>query len=277
MEPSLLDLEVIYYHFQVNFLIFAFMNKAKATKIPSIIVDDDPMNIAVLSDLLKESYPEIDVIGTARNGSEALESIKTLQPALVFLDVEMPDMNGFEVLQRLDKINFQTIFVTAHSQYAIQAIRFNALDYLLKPIDQQELSAAIKRFQSEGHAHINQSQVQVALDNLKKENPLDKVLYLPTQEGGIKMTLREIVRIEGERNYSTIHLSSGKSKLTSKTLGHFEEILYGRDFYRCHRSYIVSRLHIQELHREIFVLKDDTEIPISRRKKTDARHWYYEL
>ena len=242
-------------------------------EIRSIIVDDNPFNIEVLSDLISESFPQIKILGTADNGKEALELIDKETPNLVFLDVEMPDMNGFEVLASLGEISFQTIFVTAHSHYAIQAIRFNALDYLVKPIDPKELELAIERFQNK----VNDDQIdriQNALENLRKDNSIDQVLYLPTQEGGMKMVLKDIILIEGDRNYSTFILDGNKTKISSKTLGHFEEILHSQNFHRCHRSFIVNRNHISKMTRESFVMSNNREIPISRRRKKEAKEWY---
>ena len=190
-------------------------------KINCIIVDDNAFIREVLSDLLQEHHPDVEIMATAGNGSEAIHHLERLQPDLVFLDVEMPDMTGFDVLARIDAPRFQTIFVTSHSHYAIQAIRFNALDYLVKPVEPKELATALRRFRSKAHADFQQGQVELALDNLEKDNEQDKVLYLPTQEGGLRMVLREIVQIESDRNYSTIHLCSGQSKLSAKTLGHF--------------------------------------------------------
>jgi len=243
-------------------------------KIKSLIIDDNPFIIDLLSDYLQQSHPEVVVLDTATTGREALERIKSLQPDLIFLDVEMPDMTGFDVLSHIDAINFQTIFITSHSHYAIKAIRFNALDYLVKPIDAKELAQALKRYRSNGYASINQSQVRTALKNLKKENVQDQILFLPTQEGGLKMVLNDIVVVEGDRNYSTIYLSGGRTKISSKTLGYFEEILTGKGFFRCHRSYIVNRTHIDKMYKDSFILKNQKEIPISRRRKKEAKEWF---
>ena len=240
--------------------------------IKSLIIDDNPLNIEILTDLLKENHPDIILSGTAHNGQTAIEKIQSLKPDLIFLDVEMPDMNGFEVLAYLKSIDFQTIFVTAHSHYAIQAIRFNALDYIVKPINPDELRQAIKRFRSKGKEAIHQQ--QMALDNLKQENVQDQVLFLPTQEGGIKMILKNIVKIEGDRNYSTFHLANSKTKISSKTLGHFEEILEGKGFFRCHRSVIINYRHIDKIQSDTFLLKDSSTIPISRRRKKEAKAWF---
>lgn len=246
-------------------------------QIQSLLVDDTSFHLEVLSDLLQENHPEIVVAGKAQNGKDALDKIQSLQPALVFLDVEMPDMSGFDVLASLDKIDFQTIFVTAHSQYAIQAIRFNALDYLMKPINPKELAQALGRFRAKGYVPDNQPQVQLALENLKKENPQEQVLFLPTQEGGIKMMLQDIQKIEGDRNYSTFYLSDGKTKISSKTLGHFEDILGEKGFFRCHRSCIINRFHIDKMKGDYFLLKNGQQVPISRRRKSEAKAWFYRI
>ncbi len=244
-------------------------------QIQSIIVDDTAFHREVLADLLEDAHPEIGVAAIATSGTEAVEKIQSIRPDLVFLDVEMPDMNGFEVLASLDRIDFQTIFVTAHSQYAIQAIRFNALDYLMKPINAKELAQALRRFRIQGYVPDNQPQIRQALENLKKENVQEQVLFLPTQEGGMKLVLQEIVKIEGDGNYSTLYLSNGKTKLSAKTLGFFEEILDGKGFFRCHRSFIVNRFHVEKMKGDAFCVQDGSTIPISRRKKSESKTWFY--
>lgn len=243
-------------------------------EIRSIIVDDNPFNIEVLADLLHESEYQIKVIGVANNGMEAVKRIQELKPDLVFLDVEMPGMNGFDVLAMLDSIDFQTIFVTAHSQYAIKAIRFNALDYLMKPVVPKELSSALKRFVQNTGTYFNQQSVKTALDNLKTKKPEDQIFFLPTQEGGMRLILKNIVRIEGERNYSYIYLSNGTKKLSSKTLGYFEEILSDKGFLRCHRSHLVNGIHINIIPKNDDELSiGDATVPISRRKKSEVKKW----
>lgn len=243
-------------------------------KIKSLIIDDNAFIIDLLSDLLEQDHPLVEVLDTAKSGEEALEKIGRHQPDLVFLDVELPDMSGFDVLAHLEDIAFQTIFITSFSHYAIMAIRFNALDYLVKPIEPKELAHALRRYRHNGHSNLNQQQVHLALNNLRQKNAQDQILYLPTQEGGIKMELKEIVKIEGDRNYSTIYLSNRKTKISAKTLGYFEEILDGKGFFRCHRSFILNHQHIEKLQKETFLLKDATEIPISRRRKTAAKEWF---
>ena len=244
-------------------------------KIKSLIIEDNAFLLTVLSDILKENHPELEVLDTATNGKDGLNKINQLKPDLVFLDIEMPDMNGFEMLKKLDRINFQTIFTTAHSHYAIKAFRFNALDYLVKPIVPKELKEAINRFKSNISANNNQNLVKQALDNLVTEKVEDQILLLPSQQGAFSLKLKQIIRIEGERNYSYIFLSNGKKQLSSKTLGYFDEILSDKGFLRCHRSHLINGIHIEGIQKnESFVLKDKSIIPISRRKKTEAKSWF---
>lgn len=243
-------------------------------KIKSLIIDDNSFVIDLLSDQLRQYHPDVEVLGIAKSGADGLKKIKLLKPDLIFLDIEMDDMTGFDLLSQLDDITFQTIFITSHSHYAIKAIRFNALDYLLKPINEKELSQAIKRHTSSTSFQANKTQVKQALVNLKTKTVEDQSFLLQTQKGTLRLFLRNIVKIEGERNYSNIHLSNNKRVLSSKTLGYFEEILSEKGFFRCHRSFLINRYHIDHLGKSNFILKDQTQVLVSRRKKSEAKRWF---
>lgn len=245
-------------------------------KVRALLVDDNEFLATVLTDLLTMYHPEVEILGTAINGRDGLEKIKKLQPNLVFLDVEMPDMTGFEMLNRLGEINFQTIFTTSHSHYAIKAFRFNALDYLVKPVDAGELAEAIMRFKMLSKSGGNRALIQQALRNLHEKKVEDQKLVLQTQKGPLSMALKQIRMIEGERNYSFIHLLDDSRELSSKTLAYFESVLAEKGFFRCHRSYLVNRLHIDRIASGKFILTDGTEVPISRRKQTPAAVWFAE-
>jgi two-component system LytT family response regulator len=243
-------------------------------KIKACIVEDNVFMATVLSDLLRENHPEVEILNIAVNGKEAIEKITKLKPELIFLDIEMPDMTGFEMLDKLDEISFQTVFVTAHTHYAIKAFRFNALDYLLKPIDAVHLAQSMKRFKSQVPQFINQNKVKQALENLHTEKVEDQKLMLASQTGGLQLKLKRIVKIEGERNYSILHITDGSKKLSSKTLGHFEDILSDKGFFRCHRSFLINRYHISRIRPDNFTLEDQSTVPISRRKKKKAKAWF---
>jgi two-component system, LytTR family, response regulator len=240
--------------------------------IKALIVEDNVFMATVLHDLLKEHATDIAVLDIANTGKKALQLIASKKPDVVFLDIELPDMTGFELLQQLDDISFKTIFTTAHSHYAIRAFRFNALDYLIKPIKETELDEAVKRLLKSAGNNI---EVKHALSNLELKSVEDQKLVLPTQNGTLRLPLKQITYIEGERNYSFIYLSNGSRELSSKNLAWFEDILIDKNFFRSHRSYLVNRYHINALKSDQFVLKNGVEIPISRRKRTEADKWFF--
>ncbi len=246
-----------------------------SSKIRSLIIDDDPFIQDLLKDKLGQYFPEVEVVGSATSGARGLELIEAQQPDLIFLDVEMADMTGFEMLARLNDIYFQTIFITSYSHYAIKAIRFNALDYLLKPIDLGELKQAIKRYKSNVEKDRFPDNIQQALINMNTKKVADQTLILQTQEGELRLVLKNIIRVEGERNYSYIHLANSKKKLTTKTLGDLEELLGDKGFFRCHKSHLVNFSFIKSYSNSTTILlSDDTELPVARRKKEEFKDWY---
>ena len=238
--------------------------------IQCLIIDDDPFIRDLLIDKLNQYFPEIKILGTAKNGHEGLEQIERLHPDLVFLDVEMTDMTGFELLSKLETVDFKVIFITSYQHYAIKAIRFNALDYLLKPFDLEELKNAVKRFKT----FRNQNNVPMALKNLRSKNSSEQTLILNTQQGELHLALKDIIHIEGERNYSYIHLTKNRKELVSKTLSNLEELLEDKGFFRCHKSYLVNKDHItSNKHGLSVILSNGQNIPISRRKKELFKTW----
>ncbi|MES2648167.1 MAG: LytTR family DNA-binding domain-containing protein [Bacteroidota bacterium] len=237
----------------------------------ALIVEDNAFMATVLHDMLKQNATGITVTGIAKTGKEAISLIRSLEPNVVFLDIELPDMTGFELLQEIENINFQTVFTTSHSHYAIRAFRFNALDYLVKPIKESELDETIKRLLRSVN---NSIEVKTALSNLEVQSAENQTLVLPQQNGTLRLPLKQITHIEGERNYSHIHLSNGSQELSSKNLAYFEDILNDKYFFRSHRSYLLNTYHIKTLHAGHFVLKNGLEIPISRRKETEAKRGF---
>ncbi|MBL7701301.1 MAG: response regulator transcription factor [Ferruginibacter sp.] len=241
-------------------------------QVKALIVEDSALMATMLHDLLEQHVTDIAVSGVAATGKKALQIIASEKPDVVFLDIELPDMTGFELLQQLDDISFKTIFTTSHSHYAIRAFRFNALDYLIKPIKESELDEAIKRFVKSAGNNVD---VRQALSNLESKSVEDQKLILPTQNGTLRLPLKQITHIEGERNYSYIHLSNGSRELSSKNLAYFEDILIDKNFFRSHRSYLVNRYHIDALKNDQFFLKNGVEVPISRRKRSEADSWFF--
>lgn len=240
-------------------------------RIKAIVVEDNNLMAELLCDLLEVNHPQITLLGRASTGSDAIKLIADQNPELVFLDVELPDCTAFELLDQLPAIAFKTIFITAHSDYAIKAFRFNALDYLVKPIKEEELQDAIQRYITiKNGSNLN---LLSALDNLKAAKPEDQKLVLNTQDGFSQIPLGKITEIESDRNYSYIYLIDSTRKLSSKNLAYFEDILTDKGFFRCHRSFIVNRIHVASLKNEELLMKDGRLIPISRRRKSATKSW----
>jgi two-component system LytT family response regulator len=242
--------------------------------IKCLIIDDDPFILELLQDKLNQHLPEVELLATASSGREGLQKIDAYSPELVFLDVEMSDMTGFEMLAQLPDIHFQVIFITSYSHYAIKAIRFNALDYLLKPIDLGELKRAIKRFNDHARLKPRKENLTLALRNMSANHIGDHMLILKTQDGDLKLALKDIVHIEGDRNYSYIHLQNTSKKLVTKTLSDLGELLDSKGFFRCHRSHIINREHILESKSISIGLTNSVVVPISRRKKKQFLDWF---
>ncbi|HQU53435.1 MAG TPA: LytTR family DNA-binding domain-containing protein [Saprospiraceae bacterium] len=243
------------------------MNKLKA-----IIVEDNGFMAMALEDLLGQFSQSVRLAGSANSGETAIEIIREVKPDVVFLDVELQDMTGFELLRRLPDIRFKTVFTTAYSHYAIEAFQINALHYLVKPIKRHELSEAIQRCLASSY---NPDKFSAAISNIDRNFSSNGKLILPTQTGTLRFSFQQITHLEGERNYSFIHLLNGGKVLSSKNLAYFEDALDEHQFFRCHRSFIINKVHVESVGHEIVLLKNGQQIPVSRRKKMQVLEWMH--
>lgn len=240
------------------------MNKLKA-----ILIDDEKNNLDNLEQLLGAHCPAIEIIGTAMNAAEGKKMIVKHQPDLLFLDIQMPGKSGFDLLQELSTYDFEVIFITAFDQYAIQAIKFSAVDYLLKPINPAELQQAVER------AVVKNKQKR---QNLQLEN-LIQLLYQKKDTHRIALTtLKEtrfiptadIVRCEASNNYSIFFLTDREKITVSKPIYEYEELLTPYGFIRCHQSHLVNRDHVKSWVKEdggYLLLTTGDQVPVSRNKK----------
>jgi two-component system, LytTR family, response regulator len=236
-------------------------------KYTAIIIDDEERAITMLQWLLATYCTNVTVIASANNAQDGIEKIKSLQPQIVFLDIEMPLMNGFEMLNHFDgQFDFKVIFTTAYDQYALQAIKLSALDYLMKPIDKDELIAAIIKL--EEYKNANPLQVKL-LNNLKGD--LSKIA-LNTLEGVEIIEIDSIVRCQSDSNYTTIYFENNKKKLFSKTLKSLEELLQGQSFMRIHQSHLINLKFIKKYHKgdggDVELMNGEF-FPVARNKKQD--------
>jgi two-component system LytT family response regulator len=237
----------------------------------SILIDDEPDNVKLLALQLKLYCPQVSVVAQCTDSREGLLKIKELQPDLIFLDIEMPFMNGFELLEAVGSLNFQVLFVTAYDQFAIKAFKFSALDYLLKPIDTHELQAAVAK--ANLLIKTGKQQIQMLKQHLNAgSHPLPDKIALPYQNGVIFTELANIIYCEAKDNYTRFVLLDGKQHIIAKTLGSIQDILEERNFLRVHRQYLVNLDHISKYVRgdgNYLVMSDQKSIPVARNKKAN--------
>lgn len=240
--------------------------------IKTLIIDDEKHCIDNLQWQLKQYCPEAEVIATCTNAEEGLNEIYRQQPQLVFLDVEMPGMTGFEMLEKIKDVNFDIVFTTAFDQYAIRAIKFGALDYLVKPVDKDELRAAVDKVIKHTHSE-SLKQLTALLTHIRKSNDLSfQKIALPTMHGYELIPLNNIMYCESKNNYTDVRLNNGQHLVISRTLKEIEELLDMHPFFRVHNSYLVN---LQYAIRYIkgdggaLVLNNEISIPVSRSKKEE--------
>jgi two-component system, LytTR family, response regulator len=236
----------------------------------AIIVDDEKNGVKVLKTLIKNYCPEIEVIANADNIEDAFKIIQSLQPDLVFLDIEMPNGNGFELLKKFDQINFQIIFTTAFDGYAIKAIKYHAIDYLLKPIDIDELKLAVES------ATKNQKEKPKENKYLKfvQEQKLQiaNKIAVPVKDGMLFIAINDIVRIESDGSYSTFHMCDLNKIVASKNLKEYEDILPINEFFRTHKSHLINLKYVKKYFRgngHFVEMNDGSKVEIARRKKDE--------
>ncbi|MBR9920978.1 MAG: response regulator transcription factor [Bacteroidetes bacterium] len=240
--------------------------------IKALIIDDEDWAIQVLNRLLKRYFPEITEIQLASGPEEGLVLLESFKPNLLFLDVEMPDMNGFDVLNALPQRPFDVIFTTAYNQYAIQAIKFSALDYLLKPIDLQELQLAVDRFKEKQQSNpVRDSLYDNLINNLKEGNVNHFKLAIPTQQGTTFYRPAEIIRCEGDRNYTHFHLTGNRNILSSLTLKNYEDLLADHGFLRVHKSHLINLNYVKSYSNAgTILLSDQSEVEVARRRRNEV-------
>ncbi|SHI34061.1 LytR/AlgR family response regulator transcription factor [Pseudozobellia thermophila] len=234
----------------------------------AIIVDDEVAAINSLSWELRKHTDFISVIETFTSPKEAISGINYLKPDCVFLDIEMPEMSGFSLLDKLEYRNFAVVITTAYNQYAIKAIKESAVDYLLKPVDEDDIACVIEKLKRINGAQNFQHQFEQTFEALSKASS-PQVVPIPVSGKVLFLRVEEILYCESDGNYSKVVLESGERLLVSKKLKELEELLPKRFFFRVHNSYIVHLLKVNEYLRSegYLVLSDKNKIPISRNKR----------
>jgi len=237
--------------------------------IRTAIVDDELHIIEGLSKMLIDKCPQIEITGNASSLTEGKELLRSKPIDLLFLDIKIGCGNGFQLLKDLDPVDFQIIFITAYDEYALEAFRFSAIDYLLKPIDPENLVQSVNKAEKALYSDNVQTRLQHLLLNYQNQNG-NKTIVLNTQEACYVVKIKDIVQCEAKGNYTLFHLKDEPNILVSKTLKKFDQILSKFNFFRCHQSHLVNMNAIKKFDKRdggSLVLTNNNQIPVSIRRK----------
>ncbi|MEO8146714.1 MAG: LytTR family DNA-binding domain-containing protein [Bacteroidia bacterium] len=241
--------------------------------IKTLIVDDEQPNRNFLIKVAGKLFPDIEIVGEAANVDEALSKVKETKPDLVLLDIEMPGKTGFDFLIEVGDVNFEVIFITGYDEYAIKAFKFNAIDYLLKPVDLDDFENAINKVRERlkiPKTETKNQQVSSLLQNIKSnQNPINKI-GVPTNDGIVFLNIEDIILCEADGNYTVFHLAGNNKFISSRTLKEYDELLAGYNFFRAHKSHLINLKHIKRYIKGeggTVIMSNDKEVEVSRRNK----------
>lgn len=233
----------------------------------AILVDDEISALKGLQQKLEKLFPEIEILHTSQNPEEAIAFIEKKPPAILFLDIEMPRMNGFELLSKLSEVQFQVIFVTAYNEYALKALKHAAVDYVLKPIDNEDLVAAVAKAKEVIHLQQQHESNAKLVEILTETLSNSQKIIVPTHKGLSFIPQEEILHLEGYEGYTKFHLINKTHLVSSYSLGKFEKSL-GKVFFKCHKSHIINIEKVRSFENEGYVvLENDHRVPISKANK----------
>ena len=240
--------------------------------INAVIIDDETRNIKLMKNILSKFCPQVNLIGDATNGKTGKELIIQKKPELVFLDIEMPYGNGFDLINDLMPVDFEVIFVTAFDKYMLQALKYSALDYLLKPVNIDELKQAVQNAELRIRKNSINQQLNILLDNFKKQEPGLKKIAIPTSDGFDFILIDDIIRCEALGAYTKIHTKDLKKIIVTKPLKDYETILPEDIFFRIHNSHLINLNYIKKYNRGrggLVELDDGSIIEVATRRKDE--------
>jgi two-component system LytT family response regulator len=240
--------------------------------IRTVLIDDEPKNNRVLKMMLEEFCPEVTIIGQADNAPDGITLIRELRPDLVFLDIEMPHGNGFDLLDQLKPIRFEVVFITAFNEYSLKAIKYSALDYLLKPVNIEELKQAVQKAVDRMANRNTNERIENLLYNLRKPQQDLQKIALPSKEGYIFILLADIIRCESKTGYTTFYVDGIEKIISSRNIKEYEPLLPTDIFFRIHNSHIINLNHVKKYHRGrggYIEMDDGALIEVATRRKDE--------
>lgn len=239
-------------------------------KLKAILVDDEEKALKSLQIKVKRFFPDISILATIQNPVEAVQIIEEQKPDLVFLDIEMPQLNGFDVLQKFEKPNFEIIFVTAYSDYAIEAIQHCAIGYIVKPIDDSELKSAVENALKNRKLKTALEKNKTLIENLKNQQSTDSKIIIPSQKGLDFVKISDIIRCEGDAGYTKIIIQDAKTILSSYSIGKFVKMLTNKNFTLIHRSHLVNLKYVSGYLNEGYItMENGDRLPISKTNRSE--------
>jgi two-component system, LytTR family, response regulator len=240
--------------------------------IRSVLIDDESNSLEMMEWLLKTYCPQVSIEAMCNAADKGVAAINKYRPDVVFLDIEMPHMNGFDMLEQFDKLFFDVVFCTAYDQFALKAFKYSALNYLLKPVDPDDLKETIRRLEEKRSAP-SKEQIELLLQNMRQSmKPAIQRIALTTNDGMIFVATQDILYCQAESNYTTIVLKDTKKIMVSKVLKDIDETLSSSDFFRVHNSYLINLNHIKKFVRGeggYVIMDDGTNISISRSRRQE--------
>jgi two-component system, LytTR family, response regulator len=256
-----------------------FMKKNNNNLLRTLIIDDETPVREAIGKLLVMHCPQVKIVGEAGSVESGLKLIADLRPNLVLLDISMGDGSGFDLLRQVETIDFKVIFITAYEKYAVQAFKFAAVDFLLKPINPEELAYAVKRAELLVQEHFN-TQLQALEENLRTDIRQKKKVVLRTLENIFLVDMHDITYCGSDGCYTTIHLVDGEHIMVSRTLHEFDLMLSEQGFYRVHKSYLINLLHIKRFEKQeggYIILNDNHKVPVASRKREELMSLFDKL
>lgn len=238
--------------------------------IKTVIIEDEQKSREMLAGIIQKNCPQLQIVGLAKNVNDGVDIINKENPDLVFLDISMPDGSGFDLLEKVQGHKFELIFATASDQHAIRAIKYSACDYLLKPIDIEELKSAVEKVAQKKKAIPNMENLNFLIQQLKKTDDSFQKITLPTGNAYEIVNIKDIIRCEADGSYTTFFLTDKRKLMISAGLKHYEELLPESEFIRVHHHHLINMNHVVRFLKEdggYAVMSDGTKIEISRRKK----------